>query len=175
MSCNTRSAISNFSQKKIHIHPLWLCWHSEWRQEAARQVSDVSEAVDATPPQSQRSSSCKYGKKKFCFWHQFFNWPLFTHIFWPLIPWLVFCWDVCSMFMRVSGVLDVLLVGFYLLPGNAMLNNLCGAEGMHCLPLYVWIRRHFFAGRIGGPRKMRTRGTGDVEWQKMDVNLEWWL
>ena len=29
-------------------------------QEAARQVSDVSEAVDATPPQSQRSSRCKW-------------------------------------------------------------------------------------------------------------------
>ena len=62
------------------------------------------------------------------------------------------------MFMRVSGVLDVLLVGFYLLPGNAMLNNLSGAEGIHCFPLYVCIRRPFFAGRIGGPRKMRTRG-----------------
>ena len=42
------------------LTPCSSTFTSWWRQEVARQVSDVSEAADATPPQSRRSPTCKW-------------------------------------------------------------------------------------------------------------------
>ena len=67
MSFCTRLAVSNFYPKRLSMLGCFVCIQKRRQEVAGRRVSDISEAVDVTPPQSQRSSRCKYGKIFGCF------------------------------------------------------------------------------------------------------------